>query len=84
MLYGAREVTLTISGSRFHSGTVVLFDGSTYQPSVNAAGTSLEVTLPTSGLAMGRYPIKVTNGPDEVVKWRKALVVFSCRSTATG
>jgi hypothetical protein len=76
VLYGAREVTLTISGTGFHSGTVVLFNGSTYTPSVNPAGSELKVTLPTSRLAMGRYPVKVSNGPDEIVKWGKPLVVY--------
>jgi cysteine-rich repeat protein len=76
VVFGSREVTLTISGAGFHSGTTVLFDGSTYQPSVNQAGTELQVTLPTRRLAIGRYPIKLSNGPDEVVKWSKPLVVF--------
>ena len=76
VLYGAREVTLTIHGAGFHRGTVVLFNGSTYTPSVNPAGSELKVTLPTSRLAMGRYPVKVSNGPDEIVKWGKPLVVF--------
>jgi cysteine-rich repeat protein len=76
VVFGTREVTIRISGAGFDSGTVVLFDGASYQPTVNQAGTELELTLPTRRLAIGRYAIKVSNGPDKVVKWAKALVVF--------
>jgi len=76
VVFGTREVTIRISGAGFDSGTVVLFDGASYQPTVNPAGTELELTLPTRRLAIGRYAIKVSNGPDKLVKWEKALVVF--------
>jgi hypothetical protein len=76
VVYGTREAMIRISGSGFNPGTVVLFDGATHQTSVNAAGTELEVILPTRRLAIGRYPIKVSNGADAVVKWQKPLVVY--------
>ena len=55
---------------------MVLFEGSTYQPTVNPAGTELEVTLSTRRLALGNYAIKVSNGPGEVLTRKKALVVY--------
>jgi cysteine-rich repeat protein len=76
VVFGTRELTIKISGTGFNSATVVLFAGSTYQPTVNATGTELHVTLPTRWLALGNYAIKVSNGSGEAVTKKKGLVVY--------
>jgi len=75
-VFGAHEVTVTIFGSGFSSSASVLFSGNTYTPSVNRAGTELQVTLATRELPMGRYVVIVSNGPGMEVTWKKGLVVF--------
>jgi hypothetical protein len=76
VVFGTRELTIKISGTGFNSATVVLFAGSTYQPTVNSTGTELQVTLPTRWLALGNYAIKVSNGSGEAVTKKKGLVVY--------
>jgi len=76
VVFGAREATITIIGSGFNSNSVVMFQGATYTPSVNAAGTELRVTLATRSLAIGKYAIKVSNGPGLETTKRGALEVF--------
>lgn len=75
-VYGGREVRITIVGSGFGSATRVMFQGETYEPSVNPAGTELRVTLRTGGLSIGRYLLTVTNGPGLETTVRKGLEIF--------
>ncbi len=76
VVYGKKEVTITVVGAGFDTGTVVLFAGEQYTPAVNRDGTELEVTLRTGSLAMGRYPIKIVNGAGNETLRKKGLVVF--------
>jgi len=76
IVFGSREVTVAISGTGFTSETTVLFDGTSYTPSVNQAGTELKVTLATRDLAMGRYPITISNGSGMEITKKKGLTVF--------
>jgi len=76
IVFGSREVKVTISGTGFNSETTVLFDGTSYTPSVNQAGTELRVTLATRDLAMGRHAITVSNGSGMEVTKKKGLTVF--------
>jgi hypothetical protein len=75
-LYGARKVTLTVSGTGFGADSVVKFGGSSYSPSVNQAGTRLEVTVPTRDLSIGNYALTVSNGPGMEATRKKALVIY--------
>jgi cysteine-rich repeat protein len=75
-LFGGREVTVTITGTGFTSETAVLFNGTTYTPSVKQAGTELQVTLPTRELAIGRYAITVSNGAGIEATVKRGLVVY--------
>ena len=72
VVFGSREVTVTISGTGFTSETAVLFKGSSYTPAVNQAGTELKVTLATRELEIGRHAITVSNGPEWKLRRRKA------------
>jgi cysteine-rich repeat protein len=76
VVFGSREVTLTITGSGFNANTVVRFGGSDYNPVVSNAGTRLVVTLPVRNLAIGPYQITVSNGPGRETTLRRALEVF--------
>ena len=77
VVFGSREVTITISGSGFTSGTTVLFKGASYTPSsVNQAGTELNVTLATRQLTIGRHAITVSNGSGMEITKKKGLTVF--------
>jgi cysteine-rich repeat protein len=75
-VYGVREVTVAISGSGFTGDTTVLFNGQTYTPTVNPAGTELRVTLATRGLAIGRYAITVSDGAERTATLKKGLEIF--------
>lgn len=75
-LYGGSEVRIAITGSGFTSATRVVFQGETYEPSVNPAGTELRVSLRTRALPIGRYPVTVTNGPGMESVVRKGLEIF--------
>jgi hypothetical protein len=76
VVFGAREATITIFGSGFNGSSVVIFQGATYTPSVNASGTELRVTIETRNLAIGKYAITVSNGADLATTKRAALEVF--------
>ena len=76
MLYGTRELRLTILGAGFNADSVVEFAGNTYTPTVNQEGTRLEVTLATRKLTIGRYAVTVANGPELKSTLGKALVVY--------
>ena len=48
VLYGTRELTITVLGSGFSAESAIEFaGGTTYTPSVNAEGTRLEATVAT-------------------------------------
>ena len=75
-VFGTPELEITVSGTGFQPGTVILFDGKKYTPRVNQAGTRLEVTIPTGDLSIGPYTIKVSNGPGEEASLKRALEIF--------
>jgi cysteine-rich repeat protein len=74
--YGTRELAVTISGTGFAADSVILFAGKTYQPSVNQAGTRLDVTITTRDLTIGSYAVTVSNGNGLEQTLKKALTVF--------
>lgn len=76
VVFGARETTITITGSGFNADSVVKFQGTSYTPSVNPAGNELLVTIATRDLPMGFYAISVSNGPDLETTRRRALEVY--------
>jgi len=76
VVFGTREVSITISGSGFHAESVVIFEGSTYEPLVNPAGTHLGVTIPTAKLSIGPYAITVSNGSGLENTLKRALAVY--------
>jgi cysteine-rich repeat protein len=76
VVFGSREVTITISGTGFTGETAVLFNGTSYTPSVNQAGTELKVTLATRQLEIGRHAITVSNGSGMEITKKKGLTVF--------
>jgi cysteine-rich repeat protein len=76
VVFGSREVTITISGTGFTSETAVLFNGTSYTPAVNQAGTELKVTLATRELEIGRHAITVSNGSGMEITKKKGLTVF--------
>ena len=76
VVFGTRELTVTVIGSGFTPDSRILFEGSTYEPSVDPSGTRLTVTLPTRRLTIGKYAITVTDGSDRKSTYRKALVVY--------
>jgi cysteine-rich repeat protein len=76
VLYGTRELALVVIGSGFTADSVIEFAGARYTPSVNPEGTRLEVTLATRNLAMGRYPVTVSNGAGQKATLKRALVVY--------
>ena len=76
LTFGSAELAITISGSGFHSGSVIIFQGTTYTPSVNQAGTQLKVTIPTGNLSIGPYRITVSNGPGLETTKKRALEIY--------
>ena len=76
LMFGTRELAITISGTGFHTETVIKFAGVTYSPSVNQAGTELRVTFPTRNLGIGPYAITVSNGPGMETTLKKALEIY--------
>lgn len=76
LTFGSAELAITISGSGFHAGSVIIFQGTTYTPSVNHAGTQLKVTIPTGNLSIGPYRITVSNGPGLETTKRRALEIY--------
>jgi hypothetical protein len=76
VVFGKREVTITVTGTGFTAGSMVRFEGVEYRPSVSDDGTRLMVTLPTRDLSIGNYPITVTNGSGDQVRAKQKLAVF--------
>jgi cysteine-rich repeat protein len=76
LVYGTRELSITVMGEGFNAKSVVRFQGAQYPATVNPTGTELQVTLPTRGLLIGRYPITVSNGPGLEHTLKKAIAVY--------
>ena len=76
LVFGKSEAVITVSGTGFHSESVIIFEGSTYEPSVNRDGTRLEATIPTEDLSIGTYALTVSNGSGKDITFKKALVVY--------
>ena len=76
VVYGKREVTITLTGAGFTADSMIRFNGADYRPEVSDGGTRLTVTLPTRDLSIGKYPITVTNGSGDQVQAKKKLAVF--------
>jgi cysteine-rich repeat protein len=74
--WGVREVAVTITGMGFTNETTVRFNGITYKPSVNQAGTELKVTLASRQLPVGQYAITVSNGPEMESTVKKGLAIY--------
>lgn len=76
VVFGTREVAITVLGTGFNSGSIVIFEGVSYPASVNQAGTRLVATLPTRYLSIGPYAVTVSNGPGTKTTLRKAVEIF--------
>lgn len=76
VVWGTSEVAITVIGTGFHSESVIIFEGSTYKPVVNQAGTQLDTTIATAHLSIGSYAIKVSNGSGLENSLKRALVVY--------
>jgi cysteine-rich repeat protein len=76
VVWGTSELEITVSGTGFYEGSIIIFDGSTYKPVVNQAGTQLNVTIGTSSLDIGPHAIKVSNGPGLENTRKRALAVY--------
>jgi hypothetical protein len=76
VVWGTSEVAITVIGTGFHEESVVIFEGSTYKPAVNQAGTRLDITIETANLIIGPYAIKVSNGSGLENTLKRALVVY--------
>ena len=76
VVWGTRELTITVIGRGFGPDSIVLFKGATYEPAVDPSGTRLTVTLPTRDLPLGRYAVTVSDGAGQQDTLKKALVVY--------
>jgi cysteine-rich repeat protein len=76
VVWGTSELAITVIGTGFHSESVIIFEGSTYKPVVNQAGTRLDTTIATATLGIGSYVIKVSNGSGLENTLKRALVVY--------
>jgi len=76
VVWGTSEVAITVIGTGFHEESVIIFEGSTYKPVVNQAGTRLEITIETANLIIGPYAMKVSNGSGLENTIKRALVVY--------
>lgn len=76
VVFGTSEVTITVSGTGFHSESVIIFDGSKYPAAVNQAGTQLEATIVTGNLGIGPYALTVSNGSGMKTTLKKAVEIF--------
>ena len=76
VLFGTREVEITVSGTGFLAGSVIVVAGKKYSPSVSQAGTRLVVTISTRNLSIGPYAVTVSNGPGVENTLRKALEIY--------
>jgi hypothetical protein len=75
-VFGTRETEVTVIGAGFTSESRVLFEGSSYEPSVDPSGARLTVTLPTRELPIGRYAVTVINASGERQTFKRAFVVY--------
>jgi len=76
VVFGKRELTISVRGTGFSSKSVVIFKGTEYAPSINQAGTELKVTIPIRGLNYGPYAVTVSNGSKLKTTLKKALEVY--------
>ena len=76
VVWGTSEVAITVIGTGFHAESIIIFEGSTYKPVVNQAGTRLDTTVATANLGIGSYAIKVSNGSGLENILKRALVVY--------
>jgi cysteine-rich repeat protein len=76
VVYGTRELDITILGEGFHAGAVIEFAGTAYTPVVNPKGNRAEVTLTTRKLTLGAYALTISNPSGEKAILNKALVVY--------
>jgi cysteine-rich repeat protein len=76
VVWGASEVAITVIGTGFHEESVIIFEGSSYTPVVNQAGTRLDITIETANLSIGSYAIKVSNGPGLENTLKRALALY--------
>ena len=76
VVWGTSEVAITVIGTGFDAESVIIFEGSTYKPVLNQAGTRLNTTITTKNLGIGSYAIKVSNGSGLENTLKRALVVY--------
>jgi cysteine-rich repeat protein len=76
VVWGTSKVAITVIGTGFHAESVIIFEGLTYKPVVNQAGTRLDTTIKTANLSIGSYAIKVSNGSGPENTLKRALVVY--------
>ena len=76
VVYGTRELDVTILGDGIKAGSIIEFAGQAYTPTVNPEGTRAEVTLTTRRLTLGAYALTVSNPSGQKVTLKKALVVY--------
>ena len=76
VVYGTRELAITILGSGFDAQSVIEFAGKTYTPEVNPEGTRANVTLATRNLTLGSYAVTVSNPSGEKKTLKRAVVVY--------
>jgi hypothetical protein len=76
LVFGKSGVTVSVIGTGFDETSVVLFEGDTYEPVVNPAGTRLSFNPATAELSIGAYAITVLNESGQKVTRKRSLVVF--------
>ena len=76
IVWGTSEVAITVIGTGFYEESVIIFEGSTYKPVVNQAGTRLDITIETANLIIGSYAIKISNGSGLENTLKRALAVY--------
>jgi cysteine-rich repeat protein len=76
VVWGTSEVAITVIGTGFNEESVIIFEGSTYKPVVNQAGTRLDITIVTANLNIGSYAIKVSNRSGLENTLKRALAVY--------
>jgi hypothetical protein len=75
VVYGKRDVVVIIEGTGFSAETEVRFAGRTLAAEWVGPGR-LRVTLPTDDLAIGSYPLTVSNGDGREHTLRRAIEVY--------
>jgi cysteine-rich repeat protein len=76
VVFGTSELAITVIGTGFHAESVIIFEGLTYKPVVNRAGTRLDTTIATANLSISSYAIKVSNGSGLENTLKRALDVY--------